>query len=93
MKGAMKSQSDSHTEGSVTDNPFGRYANLARRSMGRASSFNRLEIVWAWASLLVLIICWDAALRLDQRVSVPRVRIAHAAESAQPAPTGKWAEL
>lgn len=93
MQGAMKGRSGSHAEGNVTDGPFGRYANLARWSKGGASSFNRLEIVWAWASLLVLIICWDAALRLDQRVSVPRVRIAHAAESTQPAPTGKWAEL
>lgn len=53
---------------------------------------NRLEVAWAWASLLVLIICWDAALRLDQRVPVPRVRIAHAAEE-RPAQTRELAEL
>ncbi|HKE95132.1 MAG TPA: hypothetical protein VKB34_12550 [Povalibacter sp.] len=41
---------------------------------------SRLEILWAWASLLVLIICWDAAFRLDEHVSLPRMRIAHAVE-------------
>lgn len=44
------------------------------------SKLRRLELVWAWGSLLTLILCWDAALRLDQHVSPPRVRIAHAAE-------------
>jgi len=37
-------------------------------------STRRLELLWAWASLLVLIVCWDAALRLDQRVPLPRMR-------------------
>lgn len=91
MKRAMKSQSDIHAEGSMTGNPFLRYP--IRRSNAGVSSINRLEIVWAWASLLMLIICWDAALRLDQRVSVSRVRIAHAAESERPAQTGKLTEL
>jgi hypothetical protein len=40
----------------------------------------RRERVWAWLSLLTLIVCWDASARLDQRVSPPRVRIAHAGE-------------
>ena len=44
------------------------------------SKQRRLELAWAWGSLLTLIICWDAALRLDQHVSPPRVRIAHVAE-------------
>ena len=39
-----------------------------------AVSTRRLELLWAWASLLVLIVCWDAALRLDQRVPLPRMR-------------------
>jgi hypothetical protein len=39
-----------------------------------AESTRRLELLWAWASLLVLIVCWDAAARLDQRVSLPRMR-------------------
>jgi len=38
----------------------------------------RREQAWAWLSLVVLIICWDASSRLDERVSAPRVRIAHA---------------
>ena len=38
------------------------------------------EAMWAWLSLLTLVLCWDAAARLDERVSPPRVRIAHAVE-------------
>lgn len=41
---------------------------------------SKLETAWAWASVLILIVCWDAALRLDERVPLPRIRIAHAAE-------------
>jgi hypothetical protein len=52
----------------------------------RIESKRRLELVWAWGSLLTLILCWDAALRLDQHVSPPRVRIAHAAEAERPEP-------
>jgi hypothetical protein len=40
----------------------------------------RREQVWAWLSLVVLIICWDASARLEERVSPPRTRIAHALE-------------
>jgi hypothetical protein len=41
----------------------------------------RREQVWAWLSVVTLIICWDASARLDQRVSPPRVRMAHAGEA------------
>jgi hypothetical protein len=41
----------------------------------------RRERVWAWLSVLTLIICWDASERLDQHVSPPRVRIAHAGDA------------
>ena len=51
----------------------------------RAPSFQTLardrqrrEQVWAWLSLVVLILCWDASSRLDDPVSPPRARIAHA---------------
>ena len=37
----------------------------------------RREQVWAWLTLVVLIICWDASARLEERVSPPRTRIAH----------------
>ena len=37
----------------------------------------RREQVWAWLSLVVLIICWDASARLGERVSPPRTRLAH----------------
>lgn len=53
----------------------------------RAPSFRTLardrqrrEQLWAWLSLVVLIICWDASSRLEERVSPPRARIAHAME-------------
>jgi hypothetical protein len=41
------------------------------------------EQIWAWLSLVTLIICWDASERLEQRVSPPRVRIAHALEGEE----------
>ena len=41
----------------------------------------RIEHAWAWLSLFTLLLCWDASLRLEQRVSPPRVRIAHAIEA------------
>ncbi|WP_116808793.1 hypothetical protein [Steroidobacter cummioxidans] len=52
---------------------------------GHAPSFKALardrqrrEQAWAWLSLVVLIVCWDASSRLGERVSPPRARIAHA---------------
>ena len=42
----------------------------------------RREKVWAWLTLFALILCWDACIRLDERVSPPRVRIAHIGEAA-----------
>jgi hypothetical protein len=44
----------------------------------------RREQWWAWASLFVLIIAWDAAGRLDERAALPRIRIAHAGEGEGP---------
>lgn len=43
----------------------------------------RREQVWAWLSLVVLIICWDVSSRLEERVSPPRARIAHAVEDGE----------
>lgn len=50
----------------------------------RAPSFRSLardrqrrEQVWTWLSLVVLIICWDASSRLEERVSPPRAKFAH----------------
>ena len=53
-----------------------------------SGSYDRLEVLWAAASFLVLILCWDAASRLDERVSVPRIRIAHALEEERAARPG-----
>jgi hypothetical protein len=52
----------------------GLLAHAVRTPVVRKASSNRLEVLWAWASLLVLIMCWDAALRLDQHVQLPRRR-------------------
>jgi hypothetical protein len=46
----------------------------------------RRERCWAWVSLFVLIVAWDAAGRLDERVALPRMRIAHAAGDGGHAP-------
>lgn len=53
----------------------------------RAPSFKSLardrqrrEQAWAWLSLVVLIVCWDASSRLGEPVSPPRSRMAHVAE-------------
>ena len=54
---------------------------------------SRRETLWAWASLLVLIVAWDVSSRLDERASVPRVRIAHAADVERPAQRIESAEL
>jgi hypothetical protein len=44
---------------------------------------HRREQVWAWLSLVTLIICWDASERLGERVSPPRTRIAHVADDQE----------
>ena len=53
----------------------------------RAPSFRTLirdrqrrEQAWAWLTVVVLIVCWDASSRLEERVSPPRARMAHAVE-------------
>lgn len=43
----------------------------------------RLEIYWAIAAFLALIVSWDAALRLDERVPLPRTRVAQAMDDAE----------
>jgi len=52
---------------------------LAVRGGYRAKLRNR-ETLWAWLSLLTLLICWDAAARLDEKVSPPRPRLSRLAE-------------
>jgi hypothetical protein len=51
----------------------------------------RRETTWAWLSLVTLLICWDAAARLEMHVSPPRVRIAHAGERSEGVDTGERA--
>ncbi|HEU4654030.1 MAG TPA: hypothetical protein VFS47_08585 [Steroidobacteraceae bacterium] len=43
----------------------------------------RREKAWAWLTLVTLILCWDASIRLDERISPPRARIAHMGEAAE----------
>ena len=47
--------------------------------------------MWAWLSLVTLVICWDASARLETRVSPPRVRIAHAGERSEGVDAGELA--
>lgn len=44
---------------------------------------HRREQVWAWLTLVTLIVCWDASERLDERVSPPRTRVAHVVEDGE----------
>ncbi|MGH8186282.1 MAG: hypothetical protein ACREUC_06940 [Steroidobacteraceae bacterium] len=48
--------------------------------LGFVANRHRREAAWAWLSLVTLILCWDASARLEERVSPPRVRIAHAGD-------------
>ena len=50
---------------------------------GHRAASRRRETLWAWLSLLVLVICWDAAARLDERISPPRARLTHVAEAEE----------
>jgi hypothetical protein len=53
----------------------------------------RLELLWAWASVLVLILCWDVALRLDQSAPPPGMHARTLAElphTAQLVRLGKY---
>jgi hypothetical protein len=43
----------------------------------------RREQLWAWLSLVALIVCWDASLRLDEHVPIPRPRLQHAGEAVE----------
>jgi hypothetical protein len=60
----------------------------APRLRGLVRERQRREQAWAWLSLVTLIICWDASGRLDERVSLPRTRIAHVSEDQEPMPGG-----
>ena len=51
----------------------------------------RREAMWAWLSLLTLVLCWDASARLESRVSPPRLRIAHAGDSSERVDAGELA--
>ena len=55
------------------------YSNQATaRSFARAKS--RREQILACLAFLMLIVAWDATLRLDERVAPPRMRMSHAVE-------------
>lgn len=67
-----------------------RAATVRRDSRaGRA----RFDLFWAWASLLVLVVCWDAAFRLDRHASLPRMQTAHAADQERGKQRMELAEL
>lgn len=58
---------------------------------GPDSRQRRREAMWAWLSLVTLVICWDASTRLETRVAPPRVRIAHAGERSEGVDAGELA--
>ena len=64
-----------------------RQTSVSPRAKAR-SGHDRLELLWAAASFVVLILCWDRASRLDERVSIPRIRNAHVLQEEQVARTG-----
>ncbi|MGH8175231.1 MAG: hypothetical protein ACREV5_03080 [Steroidobacter sp.] len=49
---------------------------MKRQSRSGAAQ-GRREVIWAWASLATLVVCWDRSARLDEPVSPPRIRVAH----------------
>lgn len=55
----------------------------APRLPSRVRERHRREQVWAWLSVVTLVICWDASQRLDERVSLPRTRMAHVSEDQE----------
>lgn len=65
---------------------YGRVASLGtapqwfcvRRAMSVAK--RRREQVLASLAFIMLIVAWDATLRLDERMSPPRMRMSHAVE-------------
>ena len=56
--------------------------NHAKRATAysAAQARRRREHTLAWLAGIVLIVAWDATLRLDERVSPPRMRLSHAVE-------------
>ena len=59
---------------------------LRSRTLSARVVQRRREVLWAWLSLGMLILCWDVCLRLDQHVPLPRARIQHAGVEADAAP-------
>lgn len=53
---------------------------IRRSAKAAVASRRRLEIVWTCVSLVALIVSWDAAMRLDERVPLPRLRVAQEME-------------
>ena len=59
----------------------GRQSDYVRRVRTLVRERQRRELIWAWLSFAALILCWDAASRLEEHVSAPRVRLAHAVDA------------
>ena len=64
--------------------PLGAMMPTHRRCMMASSSLARAkrvrERILASLAFLMLIVAWDATLRLDERVAPPRMRVSHAVE-------------
>lgn len=57
----------------------------SRRSLERARRVR--ERVLASLAFVMLVMAWDATLRLDERVAPPRMRVSHAVEQGGVAPS------
>jgi hypothetical protein len=62
----------------VAATPWLSPARIAARAIGVAK--RRRERVLASLAFVMLIVAWDATLRLDERVAPPRMRLSHAVE-------------
>ena len=64
---------------SWTQSGLGNHSSLARsRSLAAAKRWR--ERILASLAFVMLIVAWDATLRLDERMSPPRMRVSHAVE-------------
>ena len=50
------------------------------RSRGLLNSRRRREHILACLAFVMLIVAWDATLRLDEHITPPRMRVSHAVE-------------
>lgn len=74
-----------HTTAAIIDRPrLIVQSNYAARARAEEQSCRRREVVWSVLSLITLVLCWDLAARLDQRVLGDESLMMAHAETAAP---------